>query len=211
MICVAIQEKDVNTCLALLENIELGEIRIDLCKFDTYQVKEVFSKSKARLIATCRPDGLTAEQQKQLLITAIENGASMVDIEIEADEKYKQEIINIAKLNKCKVIISYHNFASTPNKTELKQIVANCFTSGADIAKIAVQANSKKDSARLLSLYETDKRILVLGMGEHGKITRVAATLLGAPFTFASIDADSATAPGQMDVESLNKIYSLLL
>lgn len=208
MICVAIQEKNAEQCLSILENIDLAEIRIDLCEYSIEQVKEVFSKSKAKLIATCRPDNYSIEEQTALLKTAVENGADMIDIEIEASDAYKQEMVSFAKKHNCKVIISYHNYDNTPTKEELNSIVDECFSSGGEIAKIAAQANSFQDSARLLSLYETDKSILILGMGEYGKITRVGATYLGAPFTFASLDASSATAPGQIASDTLKDIFA---
>lgn len=210
MICVAIQEKNVDTCLQILEKLELAEIRIDLCKFSQEQVHKVFSQSKAKLIATCRPDNITIDTQTALLKTAIAAGAAMIDIEIESAAEYKTEMIAYARNYSCQVIISYHNYINTPSKDELNTIIADCFTSGADIAKIAAQANTIQDSARLLSLYETDKQILILGMGQLGKITRIGAPLLGAPFTFASLDTASATAPGQIDIATLKDIYSLL-
>lgn len=83
---------------------------------------------------------------------------------------------------------------------------------GADVAKVATQVNSKADNARLLSLYSNEKALVVLGMGEKGKITRLIASLLGAEFTFASMDDGEATAPGQISyskmktlIENLNK------
>ena len=52
--------------------------------------------------------------------------------------------------------------------------------------------------------------MIALGMGKKGKITRLAAPLLGAPFTYASPAAGSETGPGQLEMDTLIKIYSLL-
>jgi len=43
-------------------------------------------------------------------------------------------------------------------------------------------------------------------MGQKGKITRVAAPLLGAPFAYASFKPGSETAEGQLDRKSLKTI-----
>lgn len=211
MICVAIQNKSVQECIEAAKTAELAEIRIDLCGFDVNEVSRLFSAKPTKLLATCRPDKMGAEKQMELLKTAIDAGAYMVDIEIEADESFKKEVASYARSKGCIVIVSYHNYTNTPDKEELDAIIKGCFDSGADIAKIAAMANSQKDAARLLSLYDTEQNILVLGMGAAGKITRIAATILGAPFTFAALSRETATAPGQLTTKEIQDAIAMLL
>lgn len=206
MICVAIQEKDVNRCLEAIEKVEMAEIRIDLAGYDAAAVRKVFSGTKKPLLATCRPAPLNDEERMKLLKAAIESGASMVDIEIESDFYFTSEMVSFAKKHGCKVIVSYHNFEATPGQKELEAIVKDCYAKGADIAKIATMVRSPRDSARLLGLYASGTPLVALGMGELGKVTRVAASLLGAAFTFAAIDDASITAPGQVSFAKLNSI-----
>jgi 3-dehydroquinate dehydratase I len=229
MICTSIGKPTVKNCQQLLENraIQLAEIRLDGAQLTTHDVKLIFTLP-IKLIATCRPTpDRTEAQRKQLLFTAIEAGAHYVDIEIEADDLFKQEIIKFANESNCQVIISYHNFELTPPQEQLKQIVTQCFQDSAHIAKIACQVNSKADSARILSLYAYNvppvshnsthaklgapkRLILAIGMGEEGKVTRIAAPLLGAPFTFAPLSRGAKTAPGQLDRTTLANIYRLM-
>jgi 3-dehydroquinate dehydratase-1 len=129
---------------------------------------------------------------------------------LESSSDFKTPLIKFAKKQNCRVIISFHDFKKTPSKEELDAIVNSCFSQGADIAKIACMANSHRDSVRLLSLLDSDKTVLPIGMGEKGRITRVAAPLMGSPFTFASLLKDDNTAPGQYCKESLKQIYYLL-
>jgi len=211
MICVAIQNKSVAECIEAAKSAELAEIRIDLCGFGKEEVKDLFTAQPTKLLATCRPDTMGAEKQMELLKTAIDAGAYMVDIEIEADENFKKEMAEYARSKGCIVIVSYHNYEITPNQTELKNIIKDCFDSGADIAKLATMANSYQDSARLMGLYDTDQNILVLGMGTEGKITRIAATVLGAPFTFAALTKETATAPGQVTAAEMKDAITRLL
>jgi 3-dehydroquinate dehydratase I len=116
----------------------------------------------------------------------------------------------------CKLIVSYHNYENTPPREELKVLVNRCFSFGADVAKIACQVNCEADAARILSLYDfdyqanVDKKIVAIGMGEKGKITRPASLLLGAPFTYASMSTGKETAPGQLTKQTLEDILDCL-
>jgi 3-dehydroquinate dehydratase len=47
-------------------------------------------------------------------------------------------------------------------------------------------------------------------MGDLGKITRIASLLLGAAFTYASIDDRKKTAPGQIDSKKLKEILEMI-
>jgi 3-dehydroquinate dehydratase-1 len=205
MICVAISDKNPENCLKILDIVEMAEIRLDLTEFGKKETEKVFAHP-ATTIATCRPDKMGSVKQLELLSTAINAGANYVDIEIEAEKQQQEAIIKIARNKGCKVIISYHNFTETPGLRELYTIVDRCYEMGADVAKIATMANTIKDSARLLSLYSTDKPLVVLGMGEQGKITRIMSPALGAKFTFAAMDDGDATAPGQIKYSRMKAI-----
>jgi 3-dehydroquinate dehydratase len=50
----------------------------------------------------------------------------------------------------------------------MQEIIDTCFSQGADVAKIATMARSKRDAARVLSLYESNDNIVALAMGEEG-------------------------------------------
>ncbi len=209
MICVSLSEPDFNKCLDLVQRFELSEIRIDLCRFNAVQIEKLFS-SGAKLVATCRPNHISDDERKRLLKVAIQAGARYVDVEIESDYGFKQEIISTALKNHTDVIISYHNFDHTPSSEQLKIIINQCFDMGADVAKIACMVNKPEDNAALLSVYQTGKRIVSIGMGELGKIARIAAVFLGAEFTFASATDEYATAPGQISYTKLKTLIELL-
>jgi 3-dehydroquinate dehydratase type I len=213
MICVCIADIDFEQCRLVLNDIEMAEIRLDLLNFSPAQVKEIFSKHP-QLIATYRPGriNMSEEERKELLISAVNAGAAYVDVEIETETAFKEAVKQACWKKGCKLIISYHNFEKTPSKDELETIIEQCFKDDADIAKVACQVNGEADAARILSLYDYDrescseKKIVVLGMGEKGKIIRLVAPLLGAPFTFAALSAGKETAPGQLDRQTLQDI-----
>ena len=76
----------------------------------------------------------------------------------------------------------------------------------ADLAKIACLVTRPSDNARLLGLLDSGRAILVAGMGPLGAVTRLAAPLLGSPFTYASLSEDAAAAPGQVPAELLDRL-----
>jgi 3-dehydroquinate dehydratase I len=205
MLCVSISEPSVKKILNLIRKSEIAEVRLDLMDLSDQDIEKVFS-GEGKIIATCCAGKFSDEQRKKKLEKAIESGASYVDIEIDAPDAFKKELVSSAHKHNCKVILSYHNFNETPPTDELAKMVDACFAQGADIAKIACLANSESDAARILSLYARYKNLVALGMGENGKITRVASLLLGAPFSYVSTGSAKETAPGQINRKQMTKV-----
>ena len=52
----------------------------------------------------------------------------------------------------CKIILSHHNFQSTPPDSEVQETVHKMFQAGADVAKVATTATDITDALRMLSL-----------------------------------------------------------
>lgn len=206
MICVSIAEKTAERCIRALKKVDFAEIRIDKMDVELEDIKKIFSHHP-KLIATCRPGVMDDKRRKGLLLTAIKAGAAFVDVEAEASEDYKNLIIESARSAGCKVIISYHNFEKTPQRAKLDHIIDWCFESGADIAKIACRVNSEKDNARLLGLLYETRPVVVVGMGNKGKISRIVSPFLGSPFTYASLKVGKETAEGQINKDSLKRIF----
>lgn len=204
-ICVSISEQTAESCMKALRGLKLAEIRLDKMKLDDEDIRMVFS-TQVRLVATCRPGKIEDKLRLRLLISAINQGASFVDIELEADDSYRGELLKAARKKGCKVIVSYHNNDRTPSREELLKIVDSCFRSGGDIAKIACKANSASDNARLLGLLDENKDLVVVGMGKKGSVTRVMSTLLGSPFTYASLSLGKETASGQISAAKLKRL-----
>lgn len=209
-ICVSIGEHSPKACLRMLHGQEFAEIRIDrLERPDERMVKAIFS-AHPKLIATCRAGRIKDGVRKRLLLTAMDAGAAFVDVEVESPDAYKKEIIGIAKEKGCTAIVSFHDHEKTPSEGGLKRIVELCFASGAGIAKIACMVNSPRDGALLLGLLDDSRQMVVVGMGDLGRITRIAALLLGGAFTFASLGEGKQTAPGQLEKEELAGLLEMV-
>lgn len=209
MICISIPNMKADKCIELIKEKRMAEIRLDLNDYSTDEIKCIFSVNN-RLIATCRRGRYSDEERTYILIQAIESGVAFVDIEYESSRSFKKELLSCAREHYCRIIISYHNYQYTPSKQVLQNIIDECLCMGADIVKIACKVDSIDESARILSLYEENKHLVAIGMGKKGKITRLAAPFLGAPFTFVSSGEDKETAEGQIDIESFSEVMKIL-
>lgn len=201
-ICLSIGNISYDEALQHLQNVSLAEVRMDLLNFTNEQYSSVFSRGECT-IATYRSEK-DFENLLDRYIQAIELGSTCIDVDINVPEIYRDKIADLAHIKGCKVILSYHNYEKTPSRKHLSHIIEKMLTSGADIAKIACMAKSTEDCSRVLGLYEKYPKLVAFCMGDIGKITRLTAPLLGAPFTYASI-VGKDVAPGQMsylEVES---------
>ncbi len=209
MICVSLSNIGFDKCLATAQEEPFVEFRFDLLDLTPEQVDQVVSASQ-RCIATYRPDTGDPDRRVQTMLQAIRSGATYVDIELDADSWYRNELLQAAREHGRDVIISYHNFDHTPKAPRLRKIVASCRRAGADVVKIACMVRSTGDLQALMGLYQEGGRMVVVGMGDKGLITRVAAPFIGAEFTFASPAAGRETAPGQIDRKALVGIIELI-
>ena len=83
---------------------------------------------------------------------------------------------------------------------------------GADIIKIACMARCADDCLRIMSLYHSaaSRPLTAFAMGDAGRITRFAAPLLGAPFTYAAIASDAVSAAGQFTAAQMQDMYRII-
>lgn len=196
-ICISLGDLQFNELVNRVGKYSLAEIRLDLLNLSNEEISLLFS-SHPSLVATCRTGKFSPEESRNILELAVRSGAAFVDVDFETNQAYIDALKTLIQERNKTLIISWHNFNETPGLAELENVVSRCFSMGAGIVKIACMVNSHEDSSRLLSLYWKFKNIIAVGMGSQSLITRVAATSLGAPFTYAG-PGDLQTAPGQPD------------
>ncbi|PIZ71328.1 hypothetical protein COY07_05045 [Candidatus Peregrinibacteria bacterium CG_4_10_14_0_2_um_filter_43_11] len=113
-----------------------------------------------------------------------------------------------------KLIFSYHNFKKTPSLKTLLKKAESMRLMGADIVKIAVQAQSTDDALKLIFLADhlKTKNIphCLIAMGKKGILSRIITPHLGGTFMFAPLTKNKSTAPGQLTVAELKKAWSLI-
>jgi 3-dehydroquinate dehydratase-1 len=208
MICVSLADIDSSQIQSILDREDLVELRLDLLD-DVDPVR--MCAHRADVVATMRPkSGVSDLTRLEILKGFIAAGAEYIDCEFDAPDSYQRELVDFARRYDCKVIISYHNFIDTPPSESLLEIITRARQLGGSIVKIACQANSIRDGLRLLSLLDDHSNLVIIGMGEYGKLARVLSPLLGGLFTYASADDDRLTAPGQISAAKLRAVYEQL-
>ncbi len=75
MICVAISDKSIEKCLAILDVVDMAEIRLDLTDFGIEEINRIFAHPTPQ-VATCRPEKKGPQDQLKRLIAAIRAGVS---------------------------------------------------------------------------------------------------------------------------------------
>lgn len=138
----------------------------------------------------------------------------MIDVELFNEESTVKSLIEFAHAQKVLVILSNHDFEKTPPKEEIIARLRKAQELGGDLPKIAVMPKSAADVLTLLEATNTmneqyaDRPIITMSMAGKGVISRLAGELFGSALTFGA--AKKSSAPGQMDVNELRKVLSLL-
>ncbi len=148
-------------------------------------------------------------------IRAAQTGyVDMVDVEVFTGDEVVKKIIDGAHAAGVKVVASNHDFFKTPDKDDIVGRLRKMQDLGADIPKIAVMPQNKKDVLTLLAATEemateyADRPIITMSMAGTGVISRLAGEVFGSALTFGA--AAKASAPGQMGVEDLKDVLTKL-
>jgi 3-dehydroquinate dehydratase type I len=207
-ICVSLSGP-ARECAAQLRRCELAELRLDLIPDAAGHLPGLFG-GPATTIATCRPGKLSPAARRDLLLAALEAGADLVDVEHDAPASLQRALLIAARRMGRRLIVSFHDFEGTPERAVLDRQVRRAFERGADLVKVACRVDSPQDAARLLGLLDGDVPLVVVGMGEQGRLVRLVAPLLGSAFTFAAPSKARRTAPGQLDLAATARALRLL-
>jgi 3-dehydroquinate dehydratase-1/3-dehydroquinate dehydratase/shikimate dehydrogenase len=192
--------------------VDLIEVRLD-CMEDP-QVADFIATTDKPVLVTNRPAWEGGQWQgsenerAELLVRALDWGARYVDIELLAAKEIRAMILAKAKAVGAQVVISSHDFATTPASSVLEDRLEQMMESGADIAKIVVTAHDAAQCLRILSLQEKAMArnfpLSAFAMGSAGAISRLATIYLGGCMSYAALSPEQATAPGQLSVQELH-------
>jgi len=220
-ICAPIAAERVSKMIPLIKKAEssgadLIEVRLDYLN-SLRGIEKIVETASLPLIATNRQHEqggrrLQSEDQRvRALIDAANLGFHYVDIELTASalESIVQELKELG----AKTIISFHDFKRTPDALEMEKIVRAQTEAGAEICKLVTTANEIADniSCLLLTLKMSEIiKVVCFAMGSKGILSRVLSPIFGAHFTYASIKRGLETAPGQLSIFDLKKLYRSL-
>jgi 3-dehydroquinate dehydratase/shikimate dehydrogenase len=215
MICVAIKGPTFAEAHAqimqAIPHADLIELRLDY--FDEVdlvalgQLKQKFSIpmifALKGIIQGGQYKGIESERLK-LICRLAELKPEYMDLESHLDIQFLQQLNQ--NHPSIKFIISFHDFSKTPDDLtavfDRMQKPIDC------IYKIAVRANSGLD---VLKFIDWEKKIgtpiIGISMGTFGQISRILQPIVGGYFTYACLDEDLKTAPGQITAGNLLDCY----
>jgi 3-dehydroquinate dehydratase-1 len=232
-ICVPIVGVTREEILAAAENIKSTKADVVEWRVDWYENIFDFTKTEATMQAlrevlgempilftfrTSKEGGekaIETEAYVELNQNAAKTGlVDLVDVEAFTGDDVVKAVVEIAHENGVKVIASNHDFHKTPAKEEIVSRLRKMQELGADIPKIAVMPQNKKDVLTLLAATEemvseyADRPIITMSMSGTGVISRLCGEVFGSALTFGAVGKVSA--PGQMRIEDLTTVLGLL-
>jgi len=208
-----------NLAIAVDKKIDMIELRID--QFSNLDIDYIVEKAKLvkkyelGMIATVRSKSeggsdIPDEYRIKIFESVVEY-SDILDVEL-SSAPINKKVIEIAKDEGKLSLVSYHDFEKTPEAEEIQEIIDRSVQIGADIIKYAFKINSVEDIRRLMCVTakNSHKKLVAIGMGELGRITRVAGFFFGSVLTYTYIGRSFA--PGQIEagrlIEEL-KFYGL--
>ena len=232
LLCVPVMESNTEEIIDELRTLAKSEADIVEWRIDTFvdyknynAVREVFAaaaecmKEKIFLYTfrTKKQGGmgeLAPDELNDLHDLAAESGCvDLLDLEFFEEEHPARKIRKLHKQG-LKVIASHHDFYETPDREVMKMLLEQMCAGDADIVKLAVMPQNKRDVLTLLSATEemvtdyADRPIITMSMAGTGVISRLCGEVFGSSMTFGA--AKKASAPGQMGVEDLSTVLGLL-
>jgi 3-dehydroquinate dehydratase-1 len=158
-----------------------------------------------------------AQDVRSRVISAVLRSAliDIVDVELCNGGEFIEPVRALAREVGARVILSFHDFESTPSAEVLLGKISEMVHEGADIAKVACMPREPGDVLRLLEVTLAARQmfpavpLVTMSMGSLGVITRVAGFLFGSDLSFAAAKAISA--PGQIPIGEMRALTEALL
>ncbi len=213
-LCVAIFFRDPasarrDIALAAENGADMVELRLDDCT-DAESFADVIRGSTLPIIATCRPaweggqSTLDDSGRADILRHAAAAGASIIDIELKSTSR--SALPDAEGESRPRLILSTHDFGGRPAR--LYNLLADLNASAGDIAKLVWTARTVRDNLEAFEILRNrQKPTIALCMGEAGFISRILAKKFGGFLSFAALDNTGGTAPGQISLADMKRLY----
>ncbi len=158
---------------------------------------------------------ISALERIRIMEKSLDKNPAVLDLELSTFNEQKnasKKLIEDAHMANIGIISSYHNFENTPDKDILKNIATEEVSMGGDILKIATFVKNANDVLTLMNLTleirkALEKPLAIMGMGNFGRITRIATVALGSDLIFADLFGTSA--PGQIPYSKAEEMIKL--
>lgn len=202
-------QQKINTAV----NVDMIECRLDyLPVAELAQVPMLQASTNAPLLFTLRSqqEGGRVEMPESERIEALKKLMLLQPAYVDVEHHVPLEVITAlqALSPNTQLIISKHHLKHTPE--DLQQALLAMPQVSNAIYKLVTFAQSTLDSLRMLSFvkqHSGDRRMTGFCMGEHGVPSRVLGKVVGNQIHYAAMNADAASAPGQLSLQELESIY----
>ena len=221
-ICVSVAASDTKETLTAVHSVqqEVDVIEIRLDSMQEINIAALCEQIDNPLLFTNRPTwegGFSREPEEERiapLLEAVNHGAPFIDLELKTFSPFRKQLLEKTSGTKTRLIISHHDFEKTPDSASLSLTLTQQIQSGAHIGKIVTMAHDPLDVLRVLHLLceaqNNNFPLIAFCMGEEGKLSRIITLLLGGFMTYAALDEQQATAPGQLSVHQLKEAMATL-
>ncbi len=157
---------------------------------------------------------LPAEEYIELNLAVVESGfVDLIDIELFTAGEEGARVIEAAHKAQVKVIMSSHDFFKTPSREAMTGRLQKMQQMGADIPKLAVMPQSKRDLLALLEVTlemseALECPIVTMSMSSIGMVSRLVGETFGSVLTFGAVGQRSA--PGQPGARELAEVLEMI-
>lgn len=145
------------------------------------------------------------------MVNALQAGYhfAAVDVEYTLPAEFREKIMAAARAVGVPVIMSYHDLNETP---DVPVYLADLAATGADIVKLAVTPHDEADVERLLLATQAQaaqmtQPLITISMGLLGERSRIEGYKYGSEMTFAVLDGQPVSAPGQLTLTALRAAW----
>ena len=137
----------------------------------------------------------------------------LLDVECFTGDLEVKEIVEYAHQNNVYIVMSNHDFKATPSYDEIVRRLTLMDQMGADIPKIALMPQTKKDVLNVLLATDTvantiHKPLITMSMSAKGVVSRLVGESFGSCLTFGA--AKVASAPGQINAKDLKVVLDII-
>lgn len=206
--CIPIMANRIEECVSLLydaisKGCDLVEWRVDCLNedikkdivLDTWKtMKDVTTVPIIITLRTMREGGkkdmYITDYNDSLVYIINKMQPDYIDLELMScgGDATAHMMIRMAHKKDVKVIVSVHDMLFTSDARDVEMMLCRMKYIGADIPKIAMMANSRKDVEELVNGAKAAKEsigdLIAISMGELGKETRIRGKEFGSIITF---------------------------
>ncbi len=198
--------------IRISDHCDIIELRLDSLTDNLDQITAFLTDNKldTPILATARhPEeggchSLNASARQELYLRFLPLVDS-IDIELRSLTEMN-EVIDATRSAGKTVILSFHDFESTPSIAAIQSKIDQAIEAGADVCKIAIHLDSQSALDELIPICESESRInlSMMGMGPLGKPSRLAFARAGSVLNYGYLK--EANAPGQWPAKELKHL-----